>query len=88
MRARERDHFIARFEDTAGSRDDLLTCFGERDLLRLPLDELHAEVLLQLLELGGERRLAHERAPRGAAEMPLVCERDEVAEVLELEVGH
>jgi hypothetical protein len=88
MRASQRDHLVARFEDAPRTRDDLLPRFRERDLVRLPLDELHAEVALQFLELGGEGGLAHERALRGAAEMPLVRERDEVAKVLELEVSH
>ena len=42
MRARERHHFVARFEDAPRARDDLFARFGERDLLRLALDELHA----------------------------------------------
>ena len=86
MSARQRDHFIARFEDAPGARHDLLARFGERDLVGIALDELHAQVVLQLLELGGERGLAHERALRGPAEVPLVGQRDEVTQVLELQV--
>ena len=40
-------------------------------LLGRALDELHAEVVLELLELRRERGLAHEAALGGAAEVAL-----------------
>ena len=49
MRARERHHLIARLKNAPRARHDLLSRRGERDALGLPLDELHSEVLLELL---------------------------------------
>ena len=43
------------------------------------LDQLDAELLLQLLDLGGQRRLAHEAGLGGPAEVAVVGHGDEVA---------
>jgi len=59
---------------------------GSRSLraLRLALDQRHAEVFLELADLRGQRGLAHEAALGGPAEVPLVGQRHEVAEVAEV----
>ncbi len=53
---------------------------------RLALDELHAQVLLQFLQLRGECRLGDEAALRGAPEMTRVRHSHEVPQILQLEV--
>ena len=45
---------------------------GQGDLARPPLDQRHAELRLQLLDLHGQRRLRHRAGLGGLAEMPVV----------------
>jgi len=54
---------------------------------RRALDELHAEVFLELLELRGQRRLTDEAAFCRTPEVARIGDRDEVAQILELEIG-
>src|SRR5687767_10556385 len=82
------DDLVTGFEDAAGALDDLLAGGGERHALGCPLDELHAQVVLQLLELRRQGGLAHEASFGRAAEMAGVGHRHEVSQVLELEVRH
>ena len=83
----ELDDLFAGFDDAPRAFDDFLARGGERHALRRALDELHAEIFLELLELRGECRLADEAALRRAPEVAGVGDRDEVAQVLELEIG-
>ena len=85
---RQLDDLLARLEDAARALDDLLAGGGQRDALRRALDELHAEVFLELLELRRQRRLAHEAALGRAPEVARVGHGDQVSQVLEFEVGH
>ncbi len=87
MGTRQCHHFVAGFEDSPGTGDDLLAGVGQGNPPRLTLDELYAQVLLQLLQLGGERGLAHEAALGRAAEVARVGDRDEIPEILQLDVG-
>src|SRR3546814_20499146 len=48
---------------------------------RRAFDQRHAQFLLQLADLGGERGLADEARPRGAAAVQVLGEGDEVLEV-------
>src|SRR6202040_867514 len=50
------------------------------------LDELHAQILLELFQLRGQGRLADETTRRGPAEVPLIRHRHQITQVLELEV--
>ena len=62
---------------------DLLALFGELDA-RLPsLDEAHLKLVLQLLDLHAERRLAHGAGCRGMTEMAGFRQRFEVAQLAE-----
>ena len=63
--------------------DHGLTRDRQRDLARPPLHERDAERILELADLGRERRLAHVAALGRAPEMPGFGERDEVFEVTE-----
>jgi hypothetical protein len=82
------DDLLARLDDPAGALHDLHARGGERHALGRALDELHAEVFLELLELRGERGLAHEGAFRRAPEVARVGDRHEISQVFEFEVGH
>src|ERR1700746_653760 len=86
MTAGELHHLVARFEDAPCPRDDFLPACRERDVGRRPLDELHAEGLLELLQLRGESRLAHEAARRRAPEVTLVGHGHEGAQGLQLQL--
>ena len=86
LAARQRHHLVARLEDPARARDDRLARLGQADVVGRPLDQLHAQAVLQLLQLCGERRLADETACGGPPEVPQVGHRHEIAQILELHV--
>ena len=88
MGSRQGNDFIAGFEDAPGAGDDLLPRLRERHVIGLPLDELHAEVFLELLQLRGQRRLADEAALGGAPEVAAIGHRYQVAQVFQLDVRH
>src|SRR5581483_8929452 len=88
VRSRQGHDLIACLQDAARPGDDVLPGVGEGDIVRLPLDELDAEVLLQLLQLRRERRLADEAALRRPPEMPRIGDRDEITEIFQFDVGH
>ena len=54
-------------------------------LLGVALDELHAEGVLELLQLRRQRRLADEAARGGAAEVALIGHGHQITQVLELQ---
>ncbi|ANZ41521.1 hypothetical protein BBK82_41800 [Lentzea guizhouensis] len=56
---------------------------GELDLAGGAVQQGHAELGLQLLDLLGQRRLGHVQAFGGAAEVPFLGDGDEVAQVAE-----
>ncbi len=88
MSSRQGHHLVARLEDAARPGDDLLPGGGERNVVGLPLDELHAQVLLQLLQLRRKRRLADEAALGRPAEVAGIRHGDQVAQVFQFDVGH
>ncbi len=61
-----------------GPVGDFLAHGGQHDHLGRSLDQLHAQLLLQLLDLGAERGLADETGVGGLAEMPQVGQLDEI----------
>src|SRR4029079_6451879 len=67
--ARQLDDLVAGVEDAPRAFHDLLARGGQLHAFWRALDELHAEVFLELLQLRGQRRLADEAALGGAAEM-------------------
>ena len=82
--AREREDLVALAQHAPRTSHDLLAHLRELDVFRMALDQLHPQILLQLLELRGQRRLAHERALCRAAEMTGIGQRNQVLEVLEI----
>src|SRR5262245_5384023 len=60
--------------------------FGQPDLARAAHEEIRADLLLEPTNRGAERRLRHVETARGTAEVQLLGDRDEVAEMAEL--GH
>ncbi len=88
MRARDLHHLVARVDDEPRTGHDLGPGIGERHALRLTLDELQPEGFLELAQLRRERWLAHEATLGRLAEMLQVGHRHEVAQVLQLDVGH
>jgi alkyl hydroperoxide reductase subunit AhpC len=59
-----------------------------RRTVRRPLDESDAQFLLELLDLRRQGRLADETRLGGAAEVPVLGESDEVAQVAQVHWGH
>ena len=71
------DHPARPFQDVAPGR-------REHDLPRGAFDQLHAEFVLEFFQLRRQRRLADMAGFGRAAEMPLVGEGDQVAQVAEV----
>jgi hypothetical protein len=88
MPPRQLDDLFAGIEDAARPLDDFLASGSQLHPLGCTLDELHTEVLLELLELRRQRRLAHEAAFGRAAEVARIGHCHQVTQVLELEVRH
>src|ERR1039457_3243168 len=88
MRARERDYLIASFENVPRTRHDLHARRSERHALGLAFDELYPQILLEFFQLRRQGRLAHETTLGGAAEVPGVRHRDEIAQILQFHIGH
>src|ERR1700730_14508105 len=86
MRAGQCNPRFARLEHAPGARHDLLPSLGQGDVLGLALNELHSQVVLQFLELGRQCRLADEALFGRAPEMPRIGHRDQVAQVLQLDI--
>ncbi len=84
---RQLDDRVRFLQHAAGSLDHLLAGRGQRYPPGLALDQRHAEVALELADLGGQGRLADETPLRRAAEMPLIGEGNEVAEVAQVHGG-
>ena len=63
--------------------DDALADRRDGDLGLAALEQRRAELLLELVDRHRQRRLAHEALGRGAAEAPLLRDRDDVAELVE-----
>ena len=78
---------FAGLDDAPRPLDDFCAGGGQGHALGRTLDELHAEVFLELLDLGGQRRLTDEAAFRRAPEMAGIGDGDEITQVLELEIG-
>src|SRR6185503_7844431 len=78
LSARQGHDLVAGLEDSARPGHDLLPGIGKGDVVRLPLDQLYAEILLQLLELCRERRLADEAPLCRPPEMPRIGDGDEI----------
>ena len=58
-------------EDSARAARDLFAFFSELDAGFAALDEAQMQFVLELLDLHGERRLAHGAGLRRVAEMPV-----------------
>ena len=71
-------------EDDPGPLDHPLARVGEHDLARVALDELDAELALELLDLGRQRRLADEAGLGGPAEVAVLGDGDEVPEIAQV----
>jgi hypothetical protein len=70
-------------DDAARPVEHALALRREARKARAAVDEADAETLLELLDRGRERRLAHPAGLRGAADMPLACEGDEELQPVE-----
>src|SRR5690606_25065880 len=68
-------------QDAASAGEDLLARIGEKYVSAAPVDEDHAEILLEFLDPGAERRLADEAALCRPAEMPFAIEGVEIAKL-------
>jgi len=76
--APESDDFLALVQHAACAYHDLLADFRELHVLRLALDQLDAEVVLELFELRGQGGLTHEGALGCLAEVAGIGQRHQV----------
>jgi hypothetical protein len=88
VRSRYFNDFVAGFDDPSCPCDDLGARWRQDRASRLTLDEGHAKIILQFLQLSRESWLADEAALSGFAEMSRVCHSDEVAKIFEFDVSH
>jgi hypothetical protein len=72
----EVDEIARRREQLAAARHDLVPDFRQHDLARAPLDQLRGQLLLELADLHGQRRLGDGTRRRGPAKMPLLANAD------------
>ena len=70
--AREIDQVARRGEHALGAPRDFDAGFGEHHVARPALDQVDAEVLLQVADLHRQRRLGDRAGLRGPAEMPVL----------------
>ncbi len=70
------EHLLRLLDDTLADRRD-------RYLALAPLEQPGAKLLLELLDRDGQRGLAHEAALRGATEISLAREGDEIAQLVQ-----
>src|SRR5581483_6153575 len=82
--SRDRADLLDFVEHLARALGDLAADVGEQHLARRALDERHAELILELLDLRGEGRLAHEARFGGAAEMLVFRERHQISEIAQV----
>jgi len=82
--ASQGDDLLALAQHAPRAHHDFLAHVGELHVVRLALHQLHAQVFLELLQLGRQRRLAHEGALGGLAEMPGVGQCHQILEILEI----
>ncbi len=68
-------------QHAAGAGDERLAGAGQRDAAGRPLDQRRPQLPLELADLLRQRRLRDVAAQRGAREVALVGERDEVAQL-------
>ena len=64
-----------------GAPCDLRAGRGQDHVARAPFDEIGAEILLQLADLHGERRLRHRAGLGGLAEVPMLRERGQIPQL-------
>ena len=71
-------------EDLARAHEERRPGRGQLDLALVAQQQLRADLLLELADLLAQRRLGHVQALRRAAEVQLLGDGDEVAQVSEL----
>ena len=81
--AREVGQIARRRQHALGAPRDLGADLGQDHVAGPPLDQLHAEVLLQIADLHGQRRLGHGAGLGGPAEMPVLGQRGQIAQLLQ-----
>lgn len=69
MRPRDVDDFVGGLHDQPRAADDVCAGGREQGVTRLPFDQRHTEVVLELLQLRRECGLADETACRSLAEV-------------------
>ena len=82
--ARRRGDFGDRRQRAPGVLDDRLGARRDGDRAPLALEDAHAEFRLQLEDLAAQRRLADVAGRRGAAEMTVVGDGDDILEIAQV----
>ena len=78
---REIDEIARGGENALGSLSHFDSCRRNGDVAGPPFDQLRADLALQFSDLHRERGLRHCAIVRGAAKMPVACERREVSQL-------
>ena len=68
-------------EHPSRTGDEQLPGGGDRHVTGGPFHQRHPHLVLQLADLLGERRLRDVLAGSGPGEVPLLCERDQIAQL-------
>jgi len=79
--AREIDEVARGGQNALGALSHFDPSRGERNLARPALDQLGADLALEIPDLHGEGRLRHRAIAGGTAEMPVTRERCEVTQL-------
>ncbi len=79
-------HAVREGQQLPGLVQEVLAAWREGDVAAVAQQQATAEVVLQLADLLGQRRLADEQPGRCPAEVQLLGDRDEVAHQPEVEI--
>ena len=80
---REIGEIAGRGQHALGALRHLGADVGQGHFAGPPLDQRHAELRLQLLDLHGQRRLRHRAGLGGLAEMPVVRQRRQITQLFQ-----
>ena len=80
-------HFLDIGDDAPRAFGGVAAGGGQHHPARRAFDQRHAEFILELLDLGRQRRLADEAGCGGAAEMFVVGERNQVLQIAQIHVS-
>ena len=84
--ARAAQRVVGQSQDRARIRQQALACLGQCHAMGQPVEQSRTDFRLELPDLLAERRLADPEPDRGAREMQLLGDSQEIAEVAQLHI--